>query len=298
MTAHLEFIDDPARFLAIAGERLHADPVVGTVVATIAARDVSTRAAGIAPPSDRPYWYLVCRDDDGAVTGLAMRTARSLPHPPFMLPMPDDAALALARTLHARGESVGGINGALPAVQLCASEVAHLAGGTVSVAQHTRLFKLGTLVEPRPVPGRLEAATQDDLDVVVAWFGAFMADADEQAGRRRGASPHEAPPAAELSRRIDAGEIWFWADAAGRRVHLSVASAPSFGVARIGPVYTPPEERGRGWASAAVAAVSRRLRAAGVEVCLFTDQANPTSNGIYQALGYEPVVDMANLLIT
>lgn len=81
------------------------------------------------------------------------------------------------------------------------------------------------------------------------------------------------------------------------RVHVTGVNPPSFGVARIGPVYTPAEHRGRGYASAAVAAVSRRLLADGSRVCLFTDQANPTSNKIYQQLGFRPVVDMANLLV-
>lgn len=62
-------------------------------------------------------------------------------------------------------------------------------------------------------------------------------------------------------------------------------------------MYTPPSQRGRGWASSAVAEVSRRLQAQGARVCLFTDQANPTSNKIYEALGYHPVVDMVNLVI-
>ena len=75
------------------------------------------------------------------------------------------------------------------------------------------------------------------------------------------------------------------------------ASPPSFGVARVGPVYTPPAQRGRGWASNAVAGISRRIQAEGSRVCLFTDQANPTSNKIYTALGYQPVADMANLVI-
>jgi predicted GNAT family acetyltransferase len=44
--------------------------------------------------------------------------------------------------------------------------------------------------------------------------------------------------------------------------------------------------------------VSRRLRADGARVCLFTDRANPTSNRIYQAIGFVPVVDMANLVVT
>jgi predicted GNAT family acetyltransferase len=74
-------------------------------------------------------------------------------------------------------------------------------------------------------------------------------------------------------------------------------TSPSFGVARVGPVYTPREHRGNGYAGAAVAGVSRRLVADGVRVCLFTDLANPASNRIYQRLGFRPVVDMANLVV-
>jgi predicted GNAT family acetyltransferase len=100
-----------------------------------------------------------------------------------------------------------------------------------------------------------------------------------------------------LLRRIRTGRVWFWVDPAGERVHLTAANPASFGVSRIGPVYTPRAQRGRGYASAAVAEVSRRLVAAGERVCLFTDQANPTSNGIYQALGYRALVDMVNLVV-
>ena len=80
-------------------------------------------------------------------------------------------------------------------------------------------------------------------------------------------------------------------------VHLTGANPPAYGVARVGPVYTPAAHRGRGYASAAVAQVSRHFLERGVRVCLFTDQANPTSNRIYQALGFHPVVDMANLVL-
>ena len=79
--------------------------------------------------------------------------------------------------------------------------------------------------------------------------------------------------------------------------HLTGANPPAYGVARIGPVFTPKEHRGRGYASAAVAEVSRQLQAEGSRVTLFTDQANPTSNRIYVALGFEPVVDMVDLTI-
>ena len=150
---------------------------------------------------------------------------------------------------------------------------------------------------PAPVPGGLVVATEDDVELVMEWFAAFMGDADEQAGRPRGASAHEVPDRAEMLRRLQAGRLWFWVDETGQRVHLTGANPPSFGVARVGPVYTPPAQRGRGWASNAVAEVSRRIQAEGARVCLFTDQANPTSNKIYAALGYRPVVDMANLVI-
>jgi predicted GNAT family acetyltransferase len=68
-------------------------------------------------------------------------------------------------------------------------------------------------------------------------------------------------------------------------------------VARIGPVFTPRERRGRGYASAAVAQVTRLVLDQGARACLFTDRANPTSNKIYAALGYRPVVDMVNVVL-
>jgi len=290
----LHFCTDPAEFLATAGDHLAADPVVNTVVTTIAHRLLSQRTGAL--PTERDWW-LVVRDGRGAVVGAGMRTATFSPYPPFLLPMPGEAAIAVATELHRRGEKVMGVNGALPAVDLFATELARLCGGRVEVAQHTRLHELGELTPPSPVPGGLEVATADDLDLVTDWFAAFMGDADEQAGRAPGASAHEMPERSEMLRRIGAGQIWFWVVESGERVHLTGANPPAFGVARLGPVYTPPEQRGRGWASNAVAEVSRRIQAEGARVCLFTDQANPTSNKIYAALGYRPVVDMANLVI-
>ncbi len=97
--------------------------------------------------------------------------------------------------------------------------------------------------------------------------------------------------------RIRRGRLWMWVDEGDTPRHLTGANPPAFGVARIGPVFTPKEHRGRGYASAAVAEVSRLLLAEGARVTLFTDQANPTSNRIYVALGFEPVVDMVELTI-
>lgn len=291
----LHFFTDPAAFLAVAGNHLAADPVISTVVTTTAHRSAAQLAEGIPQP-DRDWWLAV-RDESGAVCGAGMRTAPFAPYPLFLLPMPDEAAVALARALHERGDEVLGVNGALPAVELCAAELARMLGGRVEIGQHTRLHELGELAPPASAPGELVAATEDDLDLVRDWLAAFADDADQQAGRSPGTTAHEAPDRPAMLRRIRDRGLWFWVDRTGRRVHLTGVSRPSFGVARIGPVYTPPAERGRGWASNAVAEVSRLVQAQGARVCLYTDQANPISNKVYAALGYRPVVDMANLVV-
>src|SRR3954447_22648107 len=294
MAWSIEFERDPAAFLSAAGDFLAQQPVVSTVVSTIAERAAREVAAGIDQPDED--WWLVVRDGS-AVVGAAMRNAPFPPRPLFLLPMPESAAEELAATLWERGEEVGGANGALPAVRRFADTTARLTGAAVSVSQHTRLFEMHALTPAAAVPGSLRQATYDDVDLATEWFGAFMADADEQAGRTRGSSPHEATDEASVRKRIDRGALWFWVDDHGERVHLTGVNVPSFGVARIGPVYTPPAQRRRGWASAAVSDVSARLLGDGVTPCLFTDQANPTSNAIYQRLGFTPVTDMANFLI-
>jgi predicted GNAT family acetyltransferase len=63
------------------------------------------------------------------------------------------------------------------------------------------------------------------------------------------------------------------------------------GSARVGPVYTPTAARGHGYGSAVTAAATRSILDEGAIPVLFTDLANPTSNKIYQAMGYEPVED-------
>ncbi|WP_185995041.1 GNAT family N-acetyltransferase [Nocardioides campestrisoli] len=289
----LEFHHDPAAFLATAGEHLAAEPVTSTVVATFAARAAAEVADGVV--QDPRDWYVVVRAESGAVTGAAMRTAPFAPRPLFVLPMPEESARGLARVLHARGEQVAGANGALPAVRAFAEESARLAGGRVVVEQHTRLFELPALVPPRrPAPGHLRAARLEEAELCLAWIEAFAGAADEQAGRPAGSHHDLGEDLGSVRRRIEGGRIWLWEDG-GEVVHLTGTNPPAFGVVRVGPVYTPRERRGHGYASSAVAEVSRRILAERWRACLFTDQANPTSNAVYERLGYEPLVDMVNL---
>ena len=296
MTYRLAFTEDPAEFLAVAADHLAADPVVTTVVSSVTERAAREDAEG-TPAPDHPRWWVSVHDDDDRVVGVAMRTAPFVPYPVYVLPMPDEAARALADALVARGEDLTGVNGALPAAQVIAETLGKHVGGTAQVDTHMRLHVLGELVEPPSPPGRMRAAEPDDAALCLEWFRVFDDEAAAQAGRPHGHGG-EHVDLAQIEGKVDRQEIWLWEDSAGEVVHLTAHNPPSFGVARIGPVYTPGGQRGHGYASATVAAVSRRLREGGAEVCLFTDQANPTSNKIYAAIGYEPVVDMANLEIS
>lgn len=284
----ISFFTDPDAFLREASGWLAAAPVVSTVVATVA-DNTRRHGAGDGPH----HWYAVVRDRCGAVVGTAMRTAAFEPYPMWVCPMPDGAAVELARVLHDRGEHPGGVNGALPAAALVAEESARLWGGRVTVSMRTRLYELGTPAAPSGVPGAARPATYADLPLCLDWYNAFGPAARAQAGNADVAQAHGERSEDEVRQRIDDGLVLLW-EVDGEVVSLAGRTAPALGVVRIAPVYTPEGRRGNGFAGALVADLGRRMLDEGHRVCLFTDLDNPVSNALYQRLGYRGLVDMAN----
>jgi GNAT superfamily N-acetyltransferase len=298
---YLEFHDDPATFLEAAGPLLAEDPVLGSVIASTTERTARELAGGrdswVEAHAPFPRWWVTVRDGGGSPVGAAMRTAPFRPWPTYSLPMPDEAAVLLAAALHERGEELGGCNGALPGAGVLAAETARLRNATVSVRMQARLWEARSVEVPPTPAGSLRQATESDAALVLDWFRRFHADADEQAGRVPDHDGGEHNTLDSVLVRIREGVEWLWELPDGEVAHLSGASLPSYGVSRIGPVYTPPEHRGRGIASYVVGELTRRGLEAGHRMCLFTDQANPTSNKIYEGLGYRPVVEMAEHVI-
>jgi predicted GNAT family acetyltransferase len=291
----IELFDDPDAFLAVAEEHLRADPVVSTVLATATLEDRHDRATGVPIPEGRPRWWAVARSAEGTVAGCAFRSPT--PFPPYLLPMPDHDAAELARILHERGEDVLGACGTTESCEAFARAWTSLAGGESRVLVRSRLFELTDLVAPTGVPGQLRAATEDDLDVVVDHLVGFQLHAERQAGRDPGDRAYDDLDPEIALRRIRQGGFWLWTTDDG-----PVSSVGShdvvYGASRVGPVYTPPEHRGHGYAAAATAAVSARVLDEGARPCLFTDLANPTSNGVYERIGYRPVRDTVELSFT
>jgi predicted GNAT family acetyltransferase len=137
------------------------------------------------------------------------------------------------------------------------------------------------------VAGSWRVGQLSDVDLLAAWWVAFHREALAE-------GPPMADPRATAERwvrRIGRTPYLWIVD--GRPVSLVATGSPTPNGIRIGPVYTPPDQRRRGYASALTAAASQAELDAGRRFCfLFTDLANPTSNRIYQAIGYEPVIDV------
>ncbi|HEU0247018.1 MAG TPA: GNAT family N-acetyltransferase, partial [Gaiellaceae bacterium] len=152
------------------------------------------------------------------------------------------------------------------------------------------IYALSTVRQVRSVPGSRRHATREDADLLIRWIRAFGAEA-----RHHASAPGEDAGKVVAARFDGPGGFAIWENG-GEPVSLVGWGARTPNGVRIGPVYTPREHRGRGYASALTAAVSAEQLAAGRRFCfLYTDAANPTANKIYRAIGYEHVCESVEL---
>lgn len=225
----------------------------------------------------------------GRVTGAALRT------PPYNLvlarPGADGALDALVDRLTEEGQDLPGVVASLP--ELDDFVAAWTAGRELDATLVLRqgVYELREVVPSPAPPGSARPATPDDRDLVLAWLREF---ADE-------ALPHQ--PESErqerlIENRLQASPrsgIWLWEDA-GRPVSLSGYGGETPNGIRIGPVYTPSELRGRGYATGLVSEQSRWLLENGRRFCfLYTDLDNATSNALYRRIGYRLVCESAEV---
>jgi predicted GNAT family acetyltransferase len=218
--------------------------------------------------------------DDGEVRGAVALT------PPFELLLaivPDDTVAELVAALRREGVRFPGVNGGAETVErFVAAWTGATAMRSVPVRQ-MRLYRLEALRAWAPAPaGRARPAGIDDLETAVRWLREFEAEA--------GVAPTNVESSMRLG--IDAGRVWLWEDEAQCVMALASRTPTAVGVARVGPVYTPPDQRRRGYGAAVTAACTEDALACGAkDLVLFTDLANATSNSIYHQMGYAPVRD-------
>jgi predicted GNAT family acetyltransferase len=231
---------------------------------------------------ERHMWLVL--DEDRPVAA-ALRT------PPYnlILGQPEsDAALGEIADAVA-GQELPGLVGATPEVETFAELWAARTGATPTVGMRQGVYALDKVESLPTVPGEPRVATMADRELVLRWWIAFAEEVFHEGGP--GVDRAELSVDHKLSS-PDAG-ILLWEDE-GETVSLAGWGGPTPNGIRVGPVYTPPELRGRGYATAATADLSRRQLASGRRFCfLYTDLANPTSNAIYERIGYRRVCESA-----
>jgi GNAT superfamily N-acetyltransferase len=272
---------DVEQWLAEAGAFLRSRPAAHTILLTVSD---TLRAQGPHFFGDGAPRFGCWRSPSGVVAGALLHTP---PRPVHVSPLSPEAVTPLAELLAEPSRPrAAGVDLELSAVAPFLTAWQEQTGSGAKTGTRTRLYRLGQLTPPTPPPaGRPRPATVEDRQVVGEWLDGMAREAGVAADPQR--------------RRLDE---WLARDALtlweheGTPVSMAAASQCLAGSARISAVYTPPAHRRPGYAAAVTAEASRRARDGGAaEVVLFTDLANPTSNAVYQRIGYQPVLDRAEL---
>ncbi len=277
--------DDAAAFLAEADELLLADEARHNLILGIAG---TIRDSPDVYPL-RSFWLA---RHAGRVVGAALRT------PPYNLilarPATPEALAALAGSV---SDELPGVVGAVPESEQFAELWAAQAGARARTSMRQGVYSLEQVQPPPAAPGSPRVANAADRELVLAWWIAFGEEVLHEGG------PGRENAAAMVDHRLASPGtgILLWEDE-GEPVSLAGWGGRTPNGIRVGPVYTPPRLRGRGYATALTAELSQqlldgRLFDGGRRFCfLYTDLANPTSNAIYERIGYRRVAESAEVV--
>jgi uncharacterized protein len=221
--------------------------------------------------------YLAVVEADGDIAAIAIRTP---PRPLILSQVRDLNAIAIvARHLHDKGEAIPGVSSLPTEAEIFAKSWQSLTDRVYQLGSQMQIYQLEEVKPVANASGYFRLAKDCDRDLLVEWIKAFEMEA-------LGASHDD--PEQFADRSLSQQTVYLWQDEKPVSMAYGNGSPPDGG--RVTAVYTPPEYRGKGYATACVAAVSQSLRDRGCRCCfLFADLANPTSNYVYQAIGYNPM---------
>jgi hypothetical protein len=243
---------------------LEADPVRNNVVCTLLAQ----RSSASIPIR---CWSV----DHGGVVFQSPDT-----FPAVLSTMSTEVAAVLGTAVAAVG---------VPGASGIAGDIAAFAGAYATASRHgatpvegQRIYEVTAVVGPTGVDGHMRVAGNADVELLTGWMEGFWRDTGDLS---------DGDARTRVTAIVDAGRYWIW-DAGGEPVSSALTAPSMSGVARVGGVYTPPGRRGHGFAAAVVAELSSSILAAGERPILYTQLQNPTSNAVYQRIGYEPVAEV------
>jgi predicted GNAT family acetyltransferase len=227
--------------------------------------------------------YLATAEEDGSVAAAALRT------PPYNLVLSesddDRTWAAFATDAHDVDPALTGVLAPVAGVSQFIAAWRGLAGGEARLARSQRIYRVAAISDVDDAPGSMRSFAAADCPLALDWLEAFF---EEEFGDRDAVAAE-----GTLHNRVSdpEGGVVLWEDDSVP-VSLAAFGGPTPTGIRIGPVYTPPDLRRRGYATALTAALTRSLLERHRFCFLFTDLANPTSNGIYMRIGYVPVADV------
>ncbi|HEY3416890.1 MAG TPA: GNAT family N-acetyltransferase [Armatimonadota bacterium] len=219
-----------------------------------------------------PRFYSV--EEEGRVIAAALQTP---PHKLILTRTAPMIADLLAGYLQDEVSSLPGVLGPAETVDYFVKAWGGRTGRSAE-RETLRLYRLDQVAALPDISGRSEVAGEKDFNLLLRWKSAFLTQVHETSGDLEDA----------LYRQIARKQIYLWKDPGA--VSMASFSGPTPHGIRIGGVYTPRKHRNHGYATANVAALSQRLLDSGYQFCyLFTNLENPTSNAIYQQIGYQPI---------
>jgi predicted GNAT family acetyltransferase len=231
-----------------------------------------------------PYFALVTDQADSPAMAALMTPPSNLI---LSMAWTEAAADALVESLLLTYPTLSGVTAPVAVADYFAASWTARTSQTARVVMNERLYRIERVQPTRPASGHMRLMEPADMPTVVEWMAVFEEEAFGAVNLDRERIANW------LSSSLQAGvrRCYVWEDG-GELVCLVGCSGDTPNGMRIGPVYTPPSLRGRGYGTACTAAVTQALLDEGKKfVTLFTDLANPTSNRIYQRIGYMPVVD-------
>jgi len=268
------------RQAALSARALSAAEFCSRVIPALAAQEaennlpfgIALRLAA-APAGASTAALLSVESDAGVIVAAAVHTP---PHELVVTRLPPGAASVIAEYFTALSWRVSGVSGPDDSGRELAECFAARSGGRARLRMRQWVYAL-TSLSPVPLPsGSARRATPADQELVQRWFAEFIEEV------RLAYAPD---PQRWAQQALEAGSVWFWEDEGPRAVASQSRETPNG--RGIGPVYTPPEARRQGYASALVAELARQTLSSGKRfACLFTDAANPTSNHIYESIGF------------
>ncbi|MEJ6527413.1 GNAT family N-acetyltransferase [Exiguobacterium sp. USCH10] len=160
-----------------------------------------------------------------------------------------------------------------------------ITSGTSEMFMSQGLYRLDEVEDIEMAKGHMRKATTADQAQLEAWYSAFEAESG-----LRSSSPEKVTKAIDTMLKNDDAVFW---EVDGQLVSCAKRSRPTENGITVSFVYTSPDARGRGYARSLVADLSRQLLETKSFCVLYTDLTNPTSNKIYQEVGYEQIMDSA-----